>query len=165
MRTAALPDALICAAVGLALSYAGPKVARQGAVIMVATALLVAFVPMSGISDDLAFTGCWLSIIVAAASVHIPSGLLAHTRAAWLWRGLALNGGFWAGLITHVEGGAPAVIVGLPLILLFIPGQIFIRRNWGIAIKVACSWLIAIAVLEIGLNLVPTPGYQPDHMD
>jgi hypothetical protein len=40
-----------------------------------------------------------------------------------------------------------------------------VARKWGIGIKVACSWLIAIAALEIGLNLVPTPGYKPDHMD
>ncbi|MDV6331151.1 hypothetical protein [Asticcacaulis sp. 201] len=165
MRTAALPDALLAAAIGLALSYAHPKVARQSAMTMIVTALTTAFVPMTGMSDDLAFNGCWASIIIAAAAVHVPVGWLSEMQMSWLWRVLAFNAGLWAGLVTHVEGGAPAVIVGLPLALLFIPGQIFVKRNWGIAIKVACSWLIAIAVLEVGLNLVPTPGYTPDHMD
>jgi hypothetical protein len=165
MRTAALPDALLLSAVGLALTYASPRQARNAAIILLVVTLAMAFVPLAGISDDLAFNACWVSIIMTAGCVHLPFPHLSERQQATLWSVLALNGGFWAGLVTHVQGGAPAVIVGLPLILLFIPGQILLKRNWGIAIKVACSWLMAIAVLEIGLNLVPTPGYAPDHMD
>jgi hypothetical protein len=165
VRTAALPDALLIAALGLVLTYATPRQARNSGFLLLAVSLAIAFIPMAGISDDLAFNGCWVSIIITAACVHLPFSRLSERQSLILWSALALNAGFWAGLVTHVQGGAPAVIVGLPLILLFIPGQVFLARHWGIAIKVACSWLIAIAVLEIGLNFVPTPGYAPDHMD
>ena len=160
MRGAVLPDALLAAAVGMVLSYAEPKIARQAVAAMAVTAMVVALVPWAGVSDDLAFNGCWVGILLTAASVHIPG-----TPNPWLSRGLALNAGFWAGLVTHVQGGAFAVMMGLPLLILVVPGQMIVRRGWGIAIKVACSWLIAIAALEIGLMMVPTPGYAPDHMD
>ena len=160
MRDAVLPDALLAAAVGMALSYAPAKVAAQAAAAMAAAAIAVAVLPLSGVSADFAFCACWLSLIAAAGSVHLPPG-----QSPWLARALALNAGVWAGLVTHVQGGATAALISLPLILLFIPGQMIVKRNWGIAIKVACSWLIAIAALEIGLMFVPTPGYAPDHMD
>lgn len=160
MRTAVLPDALLAAAIGMALSYASPKVARQAAGLMVVIGVAMAFAPIAGVNDDLAFAGCWISLIAAAASVHIPNG-----APPWVLHILAVNAGIWAGLITHVEGGASALVMALPLVLLFIPGQMIVKRNWGIVIKVACSWLIAIAALELGLMFVPTPGYVPDHMD
>ena len=160
MRGAALPDALLAASLGLALSYAGPKLAREAVGVMAVAAMAVALVPWAGVADDVAFTGCWIGILLSSASVHLPKG-----ERPWLIRLLGLNAGFWAGLVTHVEGGVLAVLAGLPLLLLVVPGQMFVRRNWGVAIKVACSWLIAIALLEMGLMLVPTPGYEPDHMD
>ena len=160
MRGAVLPDALLAAAVGMVLSYADPKVARQAVATMVVVAVAVALAPWAGVSDDIAFNGCWVSILLTAASVHIPG-----KPNPWLSHGLALNAGFWAGLVTHVQGGAFAVTLGLPLLILVVPGQMIVKRGWGIAIKVACSWLIAIAALEIGLMMVPTPGYTPDHMD
>ena len=160
MRGAILPAALLAAAVGMVTSYAEPKIMRQSAAAMVVVAVAVAFIPWAGVSDDIAFNGCWVSILLTAASVHIPG-----TPNPWLSRGLALNAGFWAGLVTHVQGGALVVFMGLPLLALIIPGHLLVKRNWGIAIKVACSWLIAIAALEIGLMMVPTPGYAPDHMD
>lgn len=159
MRTAALPDALLAATLGLALSYAPPKVARMAAAAAAVMALGFAAVPCPGVSPDFAFTACWLSVVLCGAAVHLPA------QPAWLSWGLALNSGFWAGLLSHVQGGAPAVAVALPLLLLVIPGQLIVRRGWGVAVKVACSWMIAIAALEIGLLFVPTPGYAPDHMD
>ncbi len=160
MRTAALPDALLAASLGLAMSYATPKIARQAVAITAAVSVVLAILPIANLSDDLAFTGCWVGILLSSASVHLPKG-----PGPWLSRALALNAGVWGGLVTHVQGGALSVILALPLLLLFIPGQMVVARKWGIAIKVGCSWLIAIAALEIGLNLVPTPGYKPDHMD
>ncbi len=160
MRSALLPVALLAAAVGLALSYAEARIARQSAIAMTVAALAIAFVPWAGLPGDIAFNGCWISLLLTAASVHIPG-----KPNPWLSHGLAVNAGIWAGLVTHVQGGVPTVLAGLPLLVLVIPGRMIVKRNWGIAIKVACSWLIAIAALEIGLMMVPTPGYAPDHMD
>lgn len=160
MRGAILPDALLAAAVGFALSFAAPKVARNSALIMIAVAVVTAMIPIAGFSDDIAFGGCWLSVLIAAACVHLKGGPNAIIAGV-----LAADAGLWQGLVTHVSQGAGVLAYALPAVLLFIPGQILVRRGWGIAVKVAASWLIAIAVLEFGLNLVPTPGYKPDHMD
>lgn len=160
MRTAVLPDALLAAALGLTLSYAAPSAARQSVVLAGATAIAAALFPLAGVSEDLAFTACWISLLVTAAIIHLPNG-----PGPWLARALGLNAGLWSGLVTHVQGGVLSVIIALPLLLLCIPGRMIVARKWGIGLKVASSWLIAVAALEIGLNLVPTPGYKPDHMD
>ena len=159
MRQALLPAALLCAALGLALSHAA-KPARPAA-LAAAIAILTALIPLSGLSPDLAFTGGWLTILITAAGIHLPP---AWRHKAVLYALAALTGLF-AGLVTHIQGGALTLLPALPLLLLFIPGAWLIRRNWGIGLKIVCSWLIAIALLEIGLNFVPTPGYMPDHMD
>ena len=160
MRTALLPDALLASAAALALSYAAPRDARIAAPAMAVIALLVAAIPWPGVNDDLAFAGGWISIILTAACVHLPKGVNKRLSAA-----IATNGGFWAGLISHVQGGFPAVAMAMPFLLLVIGGQYLVGRKWGIAVKVAASWLMAISALEIGLMFVPTPGYAPDHMD
>ncbi len=160
MRGAILPDALLSAALGLALSFSTPKVARNSALILVGVAIVTAMAPIAGFNDDVAFTGCWLSVLATAALVHLKGGagpILAGIIAA--------NDGIWAGLITHVSYGASALAFALPAVIVFLPGLLMVRRGWGICVKVAASWLIAIAFLEAALVLVPTPGYKPDHMD
>jgi hypothetical protein len=40
------------------------------------------------------------------------------------------------------------------------------RRGLRLAVKVVVSWLIAIALLNAVLRLLPvTPGYLPDHVE
>ena len=160
MRTALLPELLLAVALGLALSYAAPKLARHSALLMLIIGLAIAFAPIQGVPEDLVFAGGWISVMAAAGSVHIPNG-----APPWALRLIAGNAGVWAGLVSHIEGGPAVLSLAAPLLLLFIPGHILVKRNWGIAIKVGCSWLIAIAALELGLMFVPTPGYVPDHMD
>ncbi len=160
MRGAILPDALLAAAVGMALSFTPVRTARNSAGLMVGVAVAIALVPLPGLSADIVFGGCWLSVAVIAASVHLKGGPNAAVAAV-----LAADAGLWQGLASHVSQGFSALAFALPAVLLVIPGQLVVRRGWGIAVKVAASWLIAIAGLEFALNLVPTPGYKPDHMD
>lgn len=160
MRGAVLPDALLAAALGAALSFTQGRTARHSAMLMAVVAVIVALVPLPGLSADLVFGGCWLSVAVIAASVHLkggPNGVVAAVLAA--------DAGLWQGLATHVSQGFTALGLALPVVLVVIPGQLLVKRGWGIGMKVAASWLIAIAALEFALNLVPTPGYKPDHMD
>ncbi len=160
MRGAILPDALLAASLGLALGFSAPKIARQAAIAMMGVAVMTAIIPMSGLNEDIVFTGCWLSVLVTAALVHLKGG--AGPIVALV---IAANDGIWAGLVTHVSQGAMALVYALPFVLLFIPAAWIVGRKWGIGIKIAASWLIAIAFLEAALVLVPTPGYKPDHMD
>ena len=160
MRGAILPDALLSAAFGFAASFSKPGVAVRAAPVLVAVAVAVALLPISGFNDDLAFTGCWVSVLATAACVHLKGGMgpiLAYVIAA--------NDGVWAGLVTHISQGSVVLAFALPAILTIVPGRLLVRRGWGIGIKIAASWLIAIAFLEAALVLVPTPGYKPDHMD
>lgn len=40
------------------------------------------------------------------------------------------------------------------------------RRGLTLAVKVVVSWLIAVALLNAALRLLPvTPGYLPDHVE
>jgi hypothetical protein len=160
MRGAILPDALLAAAFGFAVSFSKPGVQARTAPVLIVVAIAVAMVPISGVNDDLAFTGCWLSVLATAALVHLKGGMGAILATL-----VAVNDGAWAGLVTHVSHGALALAFALPAILTVIPGRLLVRRGWGIGVKVAASWLIAIAFLEAALVLVPTPGYKPDHMD
>ncbi len=160
MRGAILPDALLSAAFGLAISFAKPGVQARTAPVLIFVALVVALLPIAGVNDDVAFTGCWLSVLATAALVHLKGGM-----GPILATGVAANDGAWAGLVTHVSHGAVALAFALPAILTVVPGRLLVRRGWGLGVKVAASWLIAIAFLEAALVLVPTPGYKPDHMD
>lgn len=159
MRGGLLPPALVCAALGLALSFARPRNLALALGLFGVSAVAAAAAPCPPAPEDLLFTACWLTVLATAASVHLPRPIGSRGVAI-----LSLNAGLWAGVISHF-GGAHNLVAALPFVLLVAPGQGLRRRGWGVAVKVAASWLIAIAGLEALLVLVPTPGYQPDHMD
>ena len=122
-------------------------------------AVLVTVVPFGSLPETFAFVAICASVLVLAASVHLPPLQTPPVLFA-----LACNAGLWAGMVTHVSDNSEG-LMALVLVLLFIPGRLIVARGWGIGIKVVCSWLLAIAALEIALLFVPTPGYAPDHMD
>jgi hypothetical protein len=68
-------------------------------------------------------------------------------------------------LAPHVGGGIVKLYLGAPAILALAPGRWLVRRKASIVLRVAASWLMAIAGLEALLPLVSTPGYRPDHME
>ena len=160
MRGGALPPALICAALGFALAYAPRRTWAFALAAMTLLAVAVSYVPAPLSWRDPAFYGCFASILVAALCVHLPKGV-----PSWLAVALGANTGVWSGAVISVAGVKPDLLVALPFALLCIPGGWLVATRRGIAIKVAASWLIAVAVLSASLTLVPTPGYVPDHMD
>ena len=161
MRDPLLPQILLAAALGLALSYSA---GRAAVVIMVVTAVAVALIPLSGLSEDWVFTGAWMSVAVMAASVHLPDAWRLRAEP-WLSRGMALWAGVWAGLLSHLAVAPASLGFALPFLGLAWAGVWLVGRGWGIAVKVAASWLIAVAVLQVGLGFVPTPGYEGDHLE
>lgn len=161
MRGGALPPALMFAALGLALSFAPRRMIAPSAVLAIVAAIGTSFLRVATSWEDPIFLGCWIGVALAAASVHIPGGV----RPAWAVI-LSLNSGLWAGAVIAAAAPRLDLAIAAPAVLLCIPGTWLVATGRGIAVKVASSWLIAIGVLALCLQLAPTtPGYKPDHMD
>lgn len=160
MRGGALPPALICAALGFALAYTTPAARRLGLALLVVAALAASFLTLPVAWQDGVFLGCWTSVALAALAIHLPRGIGPRLAAV-----LAVNAGVWAGAVIASAGSRWDLVKALPAVLLCFPAAWLVSTGRGIAVKVAASWLIAIAILAAALPLVPTPGYKPDHMD
>ncbi len=161
MRGGALPPALLFAALGLALAFAPRRIIAPAMVLAVLAAVGASLLRVATSWEDPIFLGCWIGVAVAAASVHIPGGV----RSAWAVV-LALNSGLWSGAVVAAAGHPLDLAIAAPAVLLCLPGSWLVATGRGIAVKVAASWLIAIGVLALSLQLAPTtPGYKPDHMD
>ena len=161
MRGGALPPALLFAALGLALSFAPRRIVAPAALLAILAALGASFLRVATAWEDPIFLGCWAGVALAAASVHIPGGV-----RSWWAMILAFNTGLWAGAVIAAAAPRIDLAIAAPAVLLCIPGFWLVATGRGIAVKVASSWLIAIGVLALCLQLAPTtPGYKPDHMD
>jgi hypothetical protein len=161
LRGGALPPGLLCAALGFALAFAPWRIIPVCIAALVATAGLVVWHGVAVAWRDWAFIGCWISVIAAAASVHLPRG--PGPRLAVM---LSVNVGAWAGAVIAVAGAPIDLVKSLPFVLLCAPGAWLVSTGRKIALKVAASWLIAVAILVSTLPvLTPTPGYVADHMD
>ncbi|CAN5444811.1 hypothetical protein BH10PSE5_BH10PSE5_12190 [soil metagenome] len=161
MRGGALPPALLAAALSFALAFAPRRSLTWAPPIFVLAAFGASFVHLDKRWDDGVFLGCWISVVLSAAAVHLPRGLNQPTALL-----LALNAGVWAGTIIAVAGGPLDLAKALPWVLLALPGAWLVSRGWGLGIKVVSSWLIAVAILAATLpTTTPTPGYAADHME
>jgi hypothetical protein len=161
MRGGVLPPALLFAAFGLALAFA-PRRAWLPSLLAVLAALgACAFVRVPDNWLEGVFLGCWISVIVTAASVHLTRGLSPHAAL-----GLAVNAGVWASLVVSLSGSRLDLAKALPWVLVVFPAAWLVGRYASIPVKVVSSWIIAIAVLAATLQFLPvTPGYLPDHME
>lgn len=161
MRGAALPAAMLCVAWALMLAFAPRRAIIPSAVLLVTLAGIACFLPVSGSAVELAFFGCWASLVLIAAGIHLPRGVPASLAIGA--GGLA---GSFAGLVIAAEGSRADLAVALPLAIVALPARWIVERGWGIAVKVVSSWLIAVALLAALLpTTTATPGYVPDHMD
>ena len=160
MRGGALPPALLCAALGFALAFAPRKVWPWALGLLAVCAVASSFLQFAPSWQDSVFLGCWASVVLAAASVHLPKGLGSRWALC-----LAVNTGFWAGAVIAAAGAKLDLLKSLPVVLVVLPAGWLVTTRRGIAVKVVASWLIAISILAAALPLTPTPGYKPDHMD
>lgn len=159
MRGAALPAALLCVALGLALAYSPRRAVAPALIALAASAVVtVMVIPPIG-SREVAFFGCWASVIFVALIIHLPGGIRPLLATA-----IATSAGFWAGSVISSEGVPSDLARALPCALLCIPARWVAGRGWGLGIQVVSSWLIAIAILAALLPTTGTPGYVPDHM-
>lgn len=161
MRGSVAPAALLFVALGLALAFA-PRSARASSLLaLVATLSIFSFVPTPSTWLEAAFVGCWLAVIATAASVHLGGGLGRYAALV-----LSVNAGIWASAVISVSGSRLDVLKALPCLLIVSPASWVVRRYDSVPVKVVSSWVIAVAVLAITLQLLPiTPGYLPDHLE
>lgn len=161
MRGGALPPAILCAALGLALASADRKFWLLGIIVVAVAAGVGAWVRLPGPWTDAIFLGCWSSTVVNALRVHVvrPWG-----RTSTLL--LCSNTGIWTGAVISAAGRKPDLLLAIPCTLTLLPAAWAIRRGGSIAVKIVSSWLIAVAILAATLQFLPViPGYLPDHMD
>lgn len=161
MRTAALPAALLVAALAFALSFAPRKAAYLALPVFAVLCVAGSFIRTPLAWQDAIFLACWASVIATAVLVHLPRGVSTP-----LGVGAAVNAGVWAGLLIGTAGETIDLFKVIPVALLCIPGA-WLAARWGrIALKVAASWLVAVSVLAAAIPLTtPTPGYVQDHME
>ena len=158
MRGGFWPPALLCAALAFALAFAPARMRVLALVVFVVLALVGSRIPFPDRWTEIIFAGCWFSVIVTALAVHIKAPAASSIA-------LAANAGLWAGTVTAVAGTPHDLVRALPTVLLAFPAAWLVANRAGIAIKVLASWLVAIAILVAALPMVPTPGYEQDHME
>lgn len=160
MRGGVLPPALVLAALAFALAFAPRRIIWPALGLAAAAAVVTALLTLPHGWTGAIFVVCWATTIVAAASVHLPRGL--GGRIAVL---LALGAGIAAGATIAVAGTHADLARALPVALLVWPARWLASHKGAIAVKVAASWLVAVAILVGTLPIVPTPGYVADHME
>lgn len=156
----ALPPALLCAALGLALAFAGWRTAAATVLVLAVSAAASSLAPWPETWSAALMLAVWLAVIALGMSVH-----LRDRRLTPLCLGAGAAVGALTGAAVAVAGAPLDLAVALPCVLLFLPGRLLVQRRLGVAVKVAASWLIAVALLAGALSTVPTPGYEPDHME
>lgn len=160
MRGGALPPALLCAVIGLLLAYAPRRAVFAAIAGLVMVALAVAFLPLPGELEEVAFLGCWISVMASAAAIHLPSGPGPRLAVA-----LGLNAGIWTGAVIAIAGAPLDLAVALPAVLIVLLALWARTTTLGVGVKVVASWLGAVAILAAAVPLTVTPGYQPDHRE
>ncbi len=152
--------ALLCAVVGLGLTFADGRAAWLAAGGLAGTAVIAWSLPVPGSFDSMILSVLWLSMVVTAALALLPRGFSQGGPVV-----IGVNGGAWIGALGSVSSSLAQLALILPLALLFIPGKWLSSRGHAIVAKVVLSWMMAVAALSFLVSLMPTPGYVPDHME
>lgn len=160
MPASTLPAVMAFFALGLCLALARPRL-RSGAVALAVVSAAVTYrYPFPGIQTAGIHLLCWGFTVVAAACVYLRQG---PNWAASVALGLAL--GSMAGAVSGRANAPLQLILAATGSLVMFPAAWLIRRGLTMAVRVVASWLIAIACLSAAIALVPTPGYEADHME
>lgn len=159
MKGGLIAAGLLLTVLTFALAFVPRKVAVGSAVAAALAALVAAGI--AAVPPEIAFSGCWASLLIAASSVYWPR---IARGSSWLCAAFAANAGLWAGLVVATEEPPLAVVKVLPVLLLGIPAACCVARGWAIAPRIVTSWLVAVAILTGAIPLlVVHPGYKPDH--
>ena len=160
MNAGFLPLALLCAALGLALTKTPVKIATMAVVTLVATALLSFAVIPTAPWETPAMLALWISAAITAGLAYLPRGV----NGVWVFLA-SINAGLWVGVVSHSAGGGGDMAAAWPLALLFLPAAWLVEKELGVVVKIAASWVVAVSILAGMVVISPVPGYEPDHME
>ncbi len=160
MTSGPLPMFLLCVALGLTLSLAPRRAGWIGVAGLALSAILTTTFSYSTDWAEEVFVGLTLSVIATAALCYFRRG----PTDRWLLAA-GINAGAWTGAFATLSDQRAALLLAVPLGVLIMLGGRLISSSYPIVIKVVASWIIAIAALSLFVSLLPTPGYQPDHME
>jgi len=153
MRGAVLPPALLCVALGLGLASARGQTAVLGLAVLVLTASAVALMPVPESWSDVAFLGCWMSIIASAAIVYAPR--ILQDRAALAF---SLNAGVWTGALIALAPSKVGLLAALPFSLCIAVGGMVWAWLYHRTHTIYSSWIshlvIDAAIMVVGYDLV-----------
>lgn len=158
MSPLATAAAALCAATGLALSFDRRRHAAAALVVLVASAAVASVTPLPWAAGSVRL-GAWIAAAATAVTVHLPRRRFALALL------LGADAGLWTGAAASIDGAFPLLPEAAPWALLCLPGGWLAARRWGVAVKVAASWLLAVAVLAAALPLAPRPSPTADHLD
>ena len=160
MNAGFLPLALLCTALALALAKTPLKLSALAIVLLVVAALLCFAVIPTAHWETHAMLGLWVSAAITALLAYLPRGI----KRIWVLLA-SVNAGLWLGVVAHSAGGKIGIASALPFALLFLPASWLLARQFGVAVKIAASWIVAVSILAFMVALTPVPGYAPDHME
>ncbi|WP_309645701.1 hypothetical protein, partial [Phenylobacterium sp.] len=113
-----LPAALLCAALGFAMSAAAPRTQAATLTTLVVAASVGSFAPPS----NLVTFACWLSVIATSLAVYLPPGLGRRLLVV-----LAANAGVWSG--AAIGPDRVGLLAALPFALLCLPAAWLVARR------------------------------------
>lgn len=152
MNAGILPSLLVAAA--LALLQPG----TAAIALYVFATVLVASLTLPPQLGEWVFLGCWSSVLLSAGCVHLRRAP-PHTV-------LAAYAGLWSGAVITLDGSRLDLLASLLVLLFLHPLARLGMARAPLVVKMAASWLVAVACLSALLQLLPTtPGYVPDHLE
>ena len=159
MNGGVIPFVLIAVTTGLMLGLANHRLALIGSGAYVAASLVAWSLPFSA-SEAVLFAGLFVTVLAVGVLVYFPTA----RSPVWVVA-LGVNSGLWLGACAAATGSLPALATIALTPIAAALAWWSARCDLIIIAKVAASWMIAIASLTLFVSLLPTPGYQPDHME
>ena len=154
--------ALLLATLAFALAFV-PSRTRWRAAVIAAMAFLTTAALAPAIPEQLALTGWGVMLVVVAIAVYAPAITANYTIVPIL---SALAAGAWAGALLAPDGPGRAAAYALGFAGTVAAASLVVRRGCGLALRVATSWAVAVAILVGSMPYFVThPGYVADHRE
>lgn len=154
--------ALLLATFAFALAFV-PSRTRWRAAVVAAAALLTTALLAPAMPEHVALTGWGVTLIAVAIAVYAPAIAVNQPILPLLG---ALAAGAWAGALLAPGGPGIAAAYALVFAGIVAAASLVVNRGWGLALRVATSWAVAVAILVGAMPyFIAHPGYVPDHRE
>ena len=160
MRDGALPAIALCLIFGMMLAYVAPRTALAASLLAAAVAVVESAIVIPVEWRSAIVIGCWSATMLFAISVYA-----ARPLPAWAAGCSAVIAGLLVGLITDQIGRPGVLAIALPCLLIQFPARWLVSVRRAIFLKVLTSWIVAVALLSIGLTVSAGVNSGSDHLD